>query len=90
MPPSASTTSPRRVVIGAGVRALLRTEQLALEQVGRDGADVHRHQPPRPAAQLMDAAGEQLLAGAGLALHEHGAVGERQHFGLVEHREQAG
>ena len=40
VPPAASSNAPARRVCGAGERALLVAEQLALEQVGRDRAAV--------------------------------------------------
>ena len=61
------------VVVGAGERALLVAEQLALEQVLRHRRAVLRHEqlvaPARPGSGRR---GDQLLAGAGLALDEHG------------------
>ncbi len=57
----------------SGERALLVTEQLALEQGLRNGRAVHRHERPlRPLRHLVDGAGHQLLAGAGLPHDQHG------------------
>jgi hypothetical protein len=38
----------------------------------------------------MDGAGQQLFAGSGLALDEHGGVGGRDGFNLAQHVAQAG
>ncbi len=60
---------------GAGERALLVTEQLALEQFRRQRRAVHLHEwlaPPRRA--LVDRARHELLADAALATNQHGDV----------------
>ena len=44
MPLSACSNLPMRVVAGAGERALLVAEQLALEQLGRQRRAVHLHE----------------------------------------------
>ena len=64
--------------IRAGESALLMTEELALEQLGRYGAavDVAKWTVP-PQAQLVDRAGHELLARATLSGDEHGSVGRR-------------
>ena len=65
---------------GPGERAFLMTEQLALQQVRRDGAAIDRHEGVAGAArQLMHMARDHLLAGAGLAQDEHVGV-ERRHL----------
>ena len=52
----------------AGERALLVAEQLALHQAGRDRRAVDLHERSLAArALVVDGAGDQLLAGAGLA-----------------------
>ena len=57
---------------GAGVRALLTAEQLALHQRARDRRAVHPHHVVIPASTgLMDVGGEALLAGSGLPHQEH-------------------
>ncbi len=40
-------------------------------------------------AQAMNGARQQFLAGAGLALDEHGRIGGRHGFNLLEHLAQA-
>src|SRR2546428_10242038 len=58
---------------GAGEAALHVAEQLALEQLGRDGGHVDGHERSGGArAQAMDGAREQLLAGARLAGEQDG------------------
>ena len=62
---------------GAGEGPLHVAEQLAFQQLGGDGGTVERHEGPHPAGELMQGAGHQLLAGAGLPLHQHGSIGGR-------------
>src|SRR5688572_6128490 len=64
---------------GAGERALLMTEDLALEQRFRNGGAVDRDERLRgPWAQLMDGLRHQFLAGARLAPDEDGGRGRRR------------
>ena len=63
------------VPLGAGEGAGLVAEQLGFEQGVGQGAAVDGHERPVTArAEVVQGAGEQLLAGAGLALDEHGGV----------------
>src|ERR1051326_5642222 len=63
---------PRPGGDGAGEGALFVPEQLALDQRGRDGGAVDLHERRRGArAVVMDGAGDELLAGPGLAFHQH-------------------
>ncbi len=86
--PAGLLEAPQAQARGAGERAPLVAEQLALHQGGGDGGAVHLHQrrlPPR--AQLVDGPGHQLLAGAALAQQQDGRVGpghpaDRIHRGL--------
>ncbi len=84
----------------AGEGALLVAEQLVLEEVLGDRRAVDRDERPlRPRRELVQGAGEQLLAGAALAEQQHGRVArrralERQHGVLergvlAEHARQA-
>src|SRR5256885_2189221 len=58
-----------------GERALLVAEQLALEELARNRAAVDHHERSgRARALAVDRFGGRLLAGAGLALEEHGGV----------------
>ena len=60
----------------AGEGALLVAEELGLEQVLRQRGAVHRDEGlRRPRAVGVDGAGDQLLAGAGLAQHEDVGLG---------------
>src|SRR6185369_11429144 len=69
----------------AGERALLVSEELALEQRLRKGGAMNRDERLVLArALLVDRARDQLLAGAGLAAHEHGRVARRD---LLDRRE---
>jgi hypothetical protein len=62
-------------------------EELALEQVGGDGAAVDDHERLiAPGAGLVHGLGGGALAGAGLALEQHGRVGGR---GALEQGEGA-
>src|SRR5262249_27732413 len=59
--------------IGTGERALLVAEQLALQQVLRNGGAVEGQKWGLSAgAVLVDSAGDELLAGAALPGYEHG------------------
>ncbi len=70
----------------AGEGTLLVTEQLAFQQVGRNGAAVDRHERAITARRtLVDGARHHFLAGAGFAQHQHGGV-ERGH--LFDHGAQ--
>ena len=82
---------------GAGKGALLVAEQLGLQQRFRDRRAVDRDEAAaRPAARRMQVAGEDLLAGSGLAGDQHAGVagrdlvGQRHHLGHgrvgVQHR----
>ena len=62
------------VAVGAGERAGLVAEELALHEVGRDRGAVDRdHRPIGPRAGAVDRPGDQLLAGAAFAAHQHAA-----------------
>src|SRR5690606_680233 len=59
----------------SGERALLVTEQLALEQLARDRAAVDGDERRVTASgKLVDPPRDELLAAAGLALDQHSAV----------------
>src|SRR5437868_6937778 len=59
--------------VGAGEGALLVAEQLALQQVLRDGRAVEgQERRLGPWAVLVDGAGDDLLAGAALPRDQHG------------------
>src|SRR3546814_13217351 len=56
------------VGVGTGEAALLVAEEFAFHQLRRDRAAVDRHERPAGARALgVDGAGDELLAGAGLA-----------------------
>ena len=62
--------------VRARERAPLVTEQLRLQQLGRERRAVHGHEGPVAAAALpVDGARDQLLAGARLPRDEHGGRG---------------
>jgi hypothetical protein len=76
---------------GAGEGAFLVAEQLALDQPCGDGRAVELDEGPVAAgAQLVEGAGDELLAGAGLAADEHGGVGGGDGFDLLQHPAQGG
>ena len=78
MPPCGVLEAARLLAHGAGERALLVAEQLALEQVLGQRAAVHLDpRPGRAAAREVDRAREQVLAGAALAAQQHGRIGGR-------------
>ena len=86
VPPAASSNAPARARLRAGERALLVTEQLALEQVGGDRAAVDDHERLLARALASWIASRRLpLAGAGLALEQHGRVAGRR---ALEQRER--
>src|SRR4030095_8608293 len=63
---------PADALLGrAGEGAGLMPEQLALEQALRPCAAIHRHEPmPGAAAEIVQASGDQLLAGPGFSDYE--------------------
>ena len=62
----------------AGERALLVSEQFALEQAGGQRRRVHPDERPlAPRTEVVDRARDQLLAGARFAEDQHRAVGRR-------------
>ena len=68
----------------AGEGALHVAEQLALDQLfGDRGAVDLDERPAAAAAEGVDAARDQLLAGAVLAVDQHAAVGRRGHRDLL-------
>src|SRR5205814_2766414 len=75
---------------GARERALLVAEQLALEQVLRDGGAVDGHEPAvRMRAVQVNGAGHDLLSSPRLTLDKHGrgARGHTRHELVdLEHR----
>ena len=72
MPRCASSKTPRRALDRAGERPLLVPEQLALEQrLGNGGAVDRDKRKGRARAQLVDRLGDELLAGARLAVDQH-------------------
>ena len=59
--------------VGAGEGALFVAEQLAFQEVLRDGRTVQRQERRLgPRAVLVDGAGDQFLAGAAFAGNQHG------------------
>ena len=74
---------------GASERALLVSEQLALEQARRHRRHVHPDERPvAPLAQVVDRVRDQLLAGARLSEEQHGAVGWRDGLDGLQHSPQ--
>ena len=78
VPPSASSKRPCRVFTAPVKLPGFVAEQLRLDQIFRKRRAVHRDQRARPARrQVMEALGNQLLAGAALADHQNGPVERR-------------
>src|SRR5262249_51609183 len=76
---------------GAGEGALFVAEQLALQQAGGDGSAVELDEGAVLAgAQLMEGAGDELLAGAGLATDQHGGIRRGDGFDRLQHPAQGG
>ncbi len=71
---------------GAGKGPLLMAKQIALDKAGRDGSAVHLHHLVIVAGtQGVNGLGDQLLAGAGLAEDQHGAVALGHQPHLLQH-----
>ena len=69
---------PDAMLVGAGERSLAMAEQLAFDQALGQGAAVDRHERHvAPQALIVNGPGDQLLAGAGFAEHQHGGIGRR-------------
>src|SRR5690606_14300454 len=69
---------PDALLRGAGERALLVAEELALDELGRDRGAVDLDERAAGAlGAVVDPAGDELLAGAGLAGDEHAGLGRR-------------
>ena len=78
MPPSACAKKPGRVALRAGERAAHVAEQLGVGELGGQRGAVEAHERLLARARLrVEQLGDELLAGAGLAAHEHGDVARR-------------
>ena len=67
---------PDAMLVGPGERPLAMAEQLAFDQVLRQGAAIDRHQRHfRPQALIVQRPGDQFLARARLAHDQHGRIG---------------
>ena len=78
MPRCATSSRPGLAAVGAREGALLVAEELRLQELAREARAVQVHERllgARPV--LVEPAREHALAGAGLALDQHGAVGAR-------------
>ncbi len=63
---------------GAGEASRLVPKQFGLDQIFGKRRAVHRHQRPRPAPrQMVEALGDQFLAGPALSDHQHRAIERR-------------
>jgi hypothetical protein len=72
------------LLVGAGERAAAMAEQLALDEVAREGAAVDRDECAAAAGGVVDRARDQLLAGAGLAADEDRDAGARDLAELID------
>ena len=80
---------PGARAIGAGEGALFMAEQFGLDQRFGQGGAVHGDERFAPArAEVMQPLGDQLLAGAALADHQHRAVELRRATGLLDRVEK--
>src|SRR5262249_53434767 len=71
---------------GAGERAFFVAEELALDQVRRDGGTVDFDEGSVTArAARVDGPRQELLADAGFAEDKHGGVGRRDVFYVAQH-----
>ena len=87
VPRWASSKRPTRACDGAGERALGVAEELGFGERLGDRRGVERHEPlVRARAVVVDGPRDQLLAGAGLALDQHGAVHRRHELEALEDR----
>ena len=83
--------SPRPRAGGAGERARLMAEKLGLDQRFGQRRAVHRHQRPVPAGgKMVETLGDQFLAGAALADHQHRPVEQRRPPRLLDRVEKGG
>ena len=66
-------------------RASLVPEELAFEQLRRDGRAVHLHERPMPAfAVHVDGARDEFLARSGFASNQHRGAGGRHNPNLIQ------
>jgi len=71
---------------GPGKRTLHVPEELALQEVLREGAAVDGQEGSvAPGGEVVDVARHALLAGAALPLDQHGRVGGRNMLSQLEH-----
>lgn len=72
--------------VGAGEAAALVAEQLAGQQLFRNGPAVDRHEAAATTGHTVDGARHQILAGAGFAGHQDIQIGRRYaHDVLAQH-----
>ena len=91
MPPFACSNQPLRRATAPVKAPCFVTEQLGVDQLGRDGAAVDPAE--RAAAEgrvFVDGAGDDFLAGAGFAEQEHGRGAARDHLRPRHDRGEAG
>ena len=76
VPPSASSNLPELALVGAGEGAALVAEELGLEELEGEGGAVDLDEGALAAGgAVVDGAGDELLADAGLAPDEDGGIG---------------
>ena len=78
------------LTIGAGVRAACVAEELAFEEIAREGTAVHRDELSVAAALLVDRLGDELLARSTLAEDEDVDVVDRKLVTSLERIEKFG
>src|SRR5690606_54437 len=73
---------PGTIAFGTGEGATLPPEELALDEVRRDGGAVDRAERPLSAAQAVELAGDDFLPRAARPEHEHAELGGADAFEL--------
>src|SRR4029077_15597783 len=75
---------------GSGEGALLVPEKFALLKIEGNGRAIQRHEGASAApAEIVNGAGDQLLASARFAKHQHSGIGGRHTLHFREHKFQS-
>ena len=90
MPPSARSNHPGFVATRSDEAAALLSEQLGIDEAGRDGAAVHSdHRRAGAARAFVQGPREHFLAASSLANDEHREVCRRHLLDLIHHGAKA-
>src|SRR6202790_511208 len=83
--------SPGALRDRSGKGAALVAKQLRLQQARRDGRTIHLHECViPPGTQVVNRSSNQFLSGSGFTLDEHGGIGRRHGFNLLQYGTQQG